>query len=253
MLRDTSDPGNERDTQQNETQLDQFAGSASLSRALNFSRRQLSVVRQQKADLQQQCSLLTEKVFSLESALTKATQFAHFDELTGLPNRRLLLDRFAQAAALANRHRQFLALLFFDVNDFKLVNDKLGHNIGDKLLQQVATRLSSSIRKSDTACRYGGDEFVVLLTEIADDKHLVKVLKKVRAKLAPTYVVDRYYIRLSVSDGLAVYPKDGQLFTDLLQLADRSMYCNKVGSRRQSVGASALNIWSHDAACGAKL
>jgi diguanylate cyclase (GGDEF)-like protein len=187
--------------------------------------------------------LLAEKVSSLELALAKANQFAHYDDLTGLPNRRLMLDRFTQAAALADRHRQQLALMFFDLNDFKRVNDTLGHNAGDKLLQQVAARLLSSIRRSDTACRYGGDEFVVLFTEITDHEQVVAALKKLRVQLAPPYNIDRHSIRLTVSNGLAIYPKDAQRFSDLMKLSDRSMLSKKTGNSRQSGGVPVPNIW----------
>jgi diguanylate cyclase (GGDEF)-like protein len=245
--RDLAQTGIRDTTSRSQTQLDQFADSEELSRALAISRRQLEAAMRRNDELLRLRSLLDEKVSSLEFALAKAHQFAHYDELTGLPNRRLLLDRFIQASALAIRHRQPLAMLFFDLNDFKAVNDKLGHDAGDKLLQQVATRLSSSIRKSDTACRYGGDEFVVLLTEIGNREHAVTALQKVRARLAPLYEIDRYSIRLTVSDGLAIYPKDAQRFTDLMRIADHSMFSNKSDNRARSGGAPASNIWLHEA------
>jgi diguanylate cyclase (GGDEF)-like protein len=229
-----------------QAQFNRFSDSDELSLALDTSRQQLEAAMRQNDELHEARSALDKKVSSLELALAKAHQLAHYDELTGLPNRRLLLDRFVQAAALAKRHRQQLALLFFDVNDFKRVNDNLGHNAGDKLLQQVATRLSGSIRSSDTACRYGGDEFVVLLTEIVDREHVVKVLKKVRAELTPPYDIDRHAIRLTVSDGLAMYPKDAQRFSDLMQLSDRSMFSKKSGNGRQPGGVPVPNIWLRD-------
>lgn len=167
------------------------------------------------------------------------------DELLGFCS--LLTERFIQASALANRHRQSLALLFFDMNDFKSVNDKLGHDAGDKLLLQVATRLSSSIRKTDTACRYGGDEFVVLLTEIDNRENAVTALRKIRAHLAPAYVIDHHSIRLTLSNGLAMYPEDAQRSTDLMQLSDRAMFNNKYGSRVQVGDAAKVKIWLHDA------
>jgi diguanylate cyclase (GGDEF)-like protein len=204
------------------------------------------------ADLLRQCSLLTEKVYALEIALAKEKQLAHYDALTGLPNQRLLLDRFNQAAALADRHSQQVALLFFDVNNFKRVNDDLGHNAGDELLRQVATRLAGSIRKSDTACRYGGDEFAILLPEIANHEHVVNALQKVRAKLASPYVIDRYSIQLTVSDGLAIYPRNAQRLTDLLRLADRSMYDNKPGNQCRSSSMFNSNICLNDADYAAK-
>jgi GGDEF domain-containing protein len=195
-------------TDRNPTQPDQLVDSGELSRALDDCRRQLVIAKQQEGDLRIRCSLLAEKVSSLEVALVKSNQFANFDQLTGLPNRRLLRDRFIQASALAKRRRQGLALLFLDIDDFKRINDKLGHDAGDKLLQQFAIRLSNSVRASDTACRYGGDE---------------------------------------VSDGLATYPEDGHRFTDLMQMSDRSMFRNKPGDRRRTVSSAVSNIWVYGA------
>jgi diguanylate cyclase (GGDEF)-like protein len=231
-----------------EPQLDPFADSEDLSNALDHIQRHLEATVQRNNDLLRLNSSLAASVSSLELALAKANRFAHYDELTGLPNRRLLLDRFIQASALANRHHQVLAVLFFDVNDFKSVNDKLGHDTGDKLLMQLATRLSSSIRESDTACRYGGDEFVVLLTDIDNRERAVTLLQKVRARLAQPYVIDDHSLRLTVSNGLAIYPSDAQSFTELIGMADRSMFQAKSGSRGRSAGAPQLNIWSHEVA-----
>lgn len=192
-------------------------------------------------ELRETGSSLTEKVSSLESQLAKENLLSHYDELTGLPNRRLLLDRFNQATSLADRHHRQLAMLFFDVSDFKQVNDNLGHIAGDTLLQQVATRLASSIRGSDTACRFGGDEFLVLLSEIDSREHAIVTLQKIRERLAEPYEIDGNLLRLSVSNGLAIYPKDAQSFSDLVRQADRLMYVNKSGH------APRLNIWLHDA------
>jgi len=251
VLRDPANPGTGSNTSRNPAQPGQIADSEDLSRALDTCRRQLVAALQQlrsalqqKGELLQRCSVLTEKVASLEITLAKANQFANYDELTGLPNRRLLLDRFIHAAAQANRHRQFLALLFFDVNCFKRINDDLGHDAGDQLLRQLATRLSSSIRRADTACRYGGDEFVVLLSEINHREDAVTALQKIHAELEPPYVIDRHSIQLTVSDGLAIYPNDAQRFTDLMRLADNSMFSNKSanqGKSRTTAATSNIN------------
>ncbi|HNP34870.1 MAG TPA: GGDEF domain-containing protein [Woeseiaceae bacterium] len=227
--------------------LHESADAEELALALDTSRRQLKELLRQNEELLHTRSLLTEQVASLERALAKANEFAHYDELTGLPNRRLLLDRFNQASSLANRYDQGVALTFFDLNDFKSVNEKLGRDAGDRLLRQVAIRLTNAIRGSDTACRYGGDEFVVLLTEIAHRENAVRALQKIRTALGPPFVIDRYAIRLAVNNGMAVYPQDAQSFTDLMWIADRSMCRNKSGIEAERRRVPASNIWLHDA------
>lgn len=230
-------------TDRNPAQPEQFADSGELSRALDDCRQQLVIAQQQEGDLRLRCSSLAEKVSSLEVALMKANEFANFDQLTGLPNRRLLRDRFNQASALAKRRRQGLALLFLDIDDFKRVNDELGHDAGDRLLQQLAMRLSNSIPTSDTVCRFGGDEFVALLTELDRREDAVTALQKIRAQLAPPYAVGRHAIRLTVSDGLATFPEDGRRFSDLMRISDRAMFGRKPGNRRRAAGPAASNIW----------
>lgn len=197
-------------------------------------RQLLNALVRRNEELLQARSLLTDKVNVLQAALAKAHRYAHYDELTGLPNRRLLLDRFLQASSLAMRHRQLLAMLFFDLDDFKGVNDTLGHKAGDKLLRQVAQRLSSVIRQSDTACRYGGDEFVVLMTEVDSRDRAAKKMNEIRTRLEPGYVVDGYEIQQTTSIGLAIYPNDSEDFSELLRLSDESMFDEKVGNRVQS-------------------
>ncbi len=218
-----------------------------LAPALEPDQVQLQKLKQQNHALLRTRSLLAAKVSSLESALSKATRFAYHDELTGLPNRRLLLDRFNQATTLADRHDQGVALLFLDLNEFKRVNDKLGHAAGDELLQQVASRLTTAIRRSDTACRYGGDEFVVLLAEIDRHADAVKGLHKIRAMLAPSYAIDGHSIPLTVSDGLAIYPHDARTFADLVRLSDHSMLRNKSTDKKDSAGITRANRWRHGA------
>jgi diguanylate cyclase (GGDEF)-like protein len=160
----------------------------------------------------------------------QARQFAHHDPLTGLPNRLLLLDRFKQAAARADRQHKQVGLLFLDLDGFKGINDALGHAAGDRLLQQVATRLAACIRASDTACRYGGDEFVVLLSEIEGHESAVAAAEKIRAHLATPYVVDKTAIEVTTSIGMAVYPVYGHECDDLIQVSDLAMYRNKARS-----------------------
>jgi diguanylate cyclase len=234
-------------TPRGQTRPNLSADSEDTSLALEASRQQLESVMRRNDELLRLRSVLAGKVSLLERALAKAHRFAYYDELTGLPNRRLLLDRYIQAAALANRHCKLMALAFFDLDGFKEVNDKLGHDAGDSLLQQVAARLSSAVRKSDTACRYGGDEFVVLLTDIDDCAHAVTTLQSIRARLASPYEIGGYSLRLTVSNGLAIYPNDAQCLADLMRRADRSMFGNKPAGRGRPDRAPKLNLRLRDA------
>ena len=163
----------------------------------------------------------------LEKQVELASQLVDYDELTKLPNRRLLRERFTQASILCKRHQKKLALLFLDLDDFKPVNDQLGHVTGDRLLQQVAKRLTECIRASDTACRFGGDEFVVLLTEVNDRGGVLTAVKTVLAHLSAPYVIDGTSIPLTVSIGVAIHPDDGADYAELLRHSDRLMYRNK--------------------------
>jgi diguanylate cyclase (GGDEF)-like protein len=130
------------------------------------SEQELGAVRRQLDELLLRHGHLKRHAEALEQAVAKARKLAYRDELTGLPNRRLLLNHFNQAAARAARQRKQVALLFLDLDGFKNVNDAFGNRTGDTLLRQVGARLVACIRTSDTACRLGGDEFVILLSEL---------------------------------------------------------------------------------------
>jgi diguanylate cyclase (GGDEF)-like protein len=183
-------------------------------------------------------ALHEQRVALLEEAVAKAQRFAYHDELTGLPNRRLLLDRFNQAADLAARHDKHVALLFLDLDRFKEINNALGHSAGDQVLQQVAVRLVGGIRTSDTACRHGGDEFVVLLADISGKEGACTVANSLRAQLAAPYLVDGVSITITTSLGIAVYPVDARGYVDLIQVSDRAMYRHKAGRSAAPSGAA---------------
>ncbi|MHB1215263.1 MAG: EAL domain-containing protein [Thiobacillus sp.] len=156
---------------------------------------------------------------------------AHHDVLTGLPNRILLRDRFEHAMAVAERSRAWVAMLFLDLDNFKVVNDTLGHEAGDRLLQEVVTRLSECTRESDTISRQGGDEFILLLNEIPDLETVERIASKILAHLSEPTEIDGHVLNTSCSIGIAVYPEDGKDFDSLLQKADTAMYNAKDAGR----------------------
>ncbi|MES2717057.1 MAG: diguanylate cyclase [Pseudomonadota bacterium] len=157
-------------------------------------------------------------------SLSDLTRLAEIDPLTLLPNRALLLDRFGQAIAAAKRHGSCLALLFLDLDDFKQINDGMGHVAGDEALQKVALRLGQAVREADTVSRYGGDEFVILLTEVSHAADAAVIAGKLLTALGePMRVADRT-LRMSASIGVSIYPDDGESFETLIGQADAAMY-----------------------------
>lgn len=167
-----------------------------------------------------------------ELALRMA-HLAQHDPLTDLPNRLVLEDRLRQAIALAERNARSAAVLFIDLDRFKLINDSLGHAAGDRLLQQVAAALVSCVRRSDTVCRLGGDEFVVLLPEINGPRDAIQVADKLMHALQLPIIVDGEELRVSCSIGISMYPNDGADPQTLLKNADAAMYHAKDGGRNR--------------------
>lgn len=179
------------------------------------------------------------KLVEIERKTANENYLAYHDALTGLPNRRLLQDRLHQVIAQASRQKKRVALVFFDVDGFKEINSRLGHINGDRLLQAVAQRLSACLRTADTACRYGGDEFIVLLPEVEGRQSAAIVEKKIRTQLAAPYLVDNRLITVTFSLGTAVYPIDARNQNDLIRLADAAMYNMK---HKSSTAASAETL-----------
>ena len=180
---------------------------------------------------------LERRIQKLERALSKARESALYDELTGLPNRRLLLSRFKRAVARGMRRGHSVAMLLLDLDGFKLINDVFGHAAGDIVLRQVAIRLNACLRASDTACRYGGDEFMTLLPDLADEGNAIGAASKIRAHLAPPYRFRGMALNVTVSIGMAMYPIDGKEYGELARRADQAMYREKAASvvRRASL------------------
>lgn len=154
----------------------------------------------------------------------KMAYLAQHDYLTGLCNRALLQERLSQAIHLARRHRKQAAVLFVDLNDFKQINDSHGHVVGDHVLQAVATFLKSCVRSSDTVCRQGGDEFVILLAELEHPEDAFQVADKLLKGMPSPLFVDGHALRVSMSIGISVFPDDGDDVEALLRHADADMY-----------------------------
>jgi len=210
--------------------------------ALERSRFELSVLRQLLAERGEKLEVAMQRINSLEAGnaclkrqlrvLSRreadALRRAHHDELTGLPNRSLLMDRLSQAVGHARRHGgAHVAILFLDLDGFKAVNDRFGHRVGDLLLKRVANRLKRCLRATDTACRFGGDEFVVMLPDITTVDAVMVVARKLQEQLAKPFRVNGQEIHLGASVGSAVYPYDGKTPGALIGHADGVMYSGK--------------------------
>ncbi|HYD33599.1 MAG TPA: EAL domain-containing protein [Methylophilaceae bacterium] len=154
----------------------------------------------------------------------KMAHLAQHDYLTGLPNRMLLNDRLNQAIIYANRHNTSLAVLFCDLDNFKHINDSLGHLVGDRLLQSVAQRLVRQVRESDTVCRQGGDEFVILLLEEALGENAVITAEKILLSLSQPYTIGEHELHVTTSIGISLYPGDGRDAESLIRSADTALY-----------------------------
>lgn len=166
-----------------------------------------------------------------EHATQEMSLKAERDFLTGLPNRALLTDRLAQAIALAQRHRKRVAVMYLDLDYFKDINDSLGHSVGDQLLQSAARRLEACVRHSDTVSRHGGDEFVVLLSEIEVAQDAAHAAEKIIKSMAESHLIGEHRLNVTLSVGISLYPDDGADFETVLRNADTAMYHAKRGGR----------------------
>jgi diguanylate cyclase (GGDEF)-like protein len=158
---------------------------------------------------------------------------AHYDVLTQLPNRNLFADRFKQAVAHSKRTESMLAICFLDLDNFKPVNDNYGHEVGDQLLIEVASRITATIREEDSVSRQGGDEFALLLRDIESFAQCEQLLERLRQALAQPYFVDGYAHKISVSIGITIYPIDDADLDTLLRHADQAMYQAKLAGKDQ--------------------
>ncbi|WP_282876499.1 putative bifunctional diguanylate cyclase/phosphodiesterase [Pseudomonas peli] len=170
-------------------------------------------------------------ITAAQAMTEKMAHLAQHDALTNLPNRALLNDRINQAIALAERSGSNLALLFLDLDNFKHINDSLGHGVGDELLQAVALRLSDCVRSSDTVSRLGGDEFVVLLSESQSAEDAARTAEKILSALSATHTIGEQQLHITSSIGISIYPSDAKDAESLIKNADTAMYLAKEEGR----------------------
>lgn len=164
-------------------------------------------------------------ITALKETEAQIRQLAYYDTLTSLPNRRLLIDHLNRALAQARRFRRAMAVMFLDLDRFKQINDTLGHSAGDELLKQVADRLTRCVRAGDTVARAGGDEFVIVLTEVSHPEDAARVAEKIIDACATPIPLAGQPLNITLSIGIALYPVEGtDDFDELMIKADMAMY-----------------------------
>jgi diguanylate cyclase (GGDEF)-like protein len=168
--------------------------------------------------------LLRRELAQLKEREAQALTLADRDGLTGLFNRRRMLELMDAAIAEAGRRRHSVGLLFIDLNGFKGINDGYGHAAGDKILATVAARISARVRTGDCVCRYGGDEFVVILPSVPDVAAVTRVAQMIRERVALPYWIRGVEQHLTAAIGESMYPHDGKSAEELLNRADQAMY-----------------------------
>ncbi|HAT8251809.1 TPA: diguanylate cyclase, partial [Legionella pneumophila] len=171
--------------------------------------------------------IIIRNITEQRKAQKQLEHLAHYDLLTNLPNRLQFETHFEHEFARSQRHNRQFAVLFIDVNHFKMINDTYGHKVGDLFLIKLAERLTRSIREEDFAARIGGDEFIVIISEIEDYSSAKKATQKIYKALNTTYSLSGNKIAGSVSIGIACVPQDGQVIDDIIRIADQRMYEKK--------------------------
>jgi diguanylate cyclase (GGDEF)-like protein len=188
-----------------------------MERSPTDARRELDVLRATNAKLVRELAALKERE-------AQAQQLADRDALTGLYNRRRMVELLESAIIEAAQQWQHVGLLFIDLNGFKGINDEYGHAAGDKILTTVATRIAARVRTGDFVCRYGGDEFVVVLPRVPDAAAVTRVADTIRERVALPYWIQGNEQHLTAAIGESIYPHDGDSAEVLLQRADQAMY-----------------------------
>ncbi len=168
-----------------------------------------------------------------KNAEAQVFRLAHYDQVTHLPNRTLFLDRFHQEVKKAQRNNQFITLMYLDLDDFKEINDTLGHDMGDLLLKETAGRLEACVRSDDTVARMGGDEFTIILNNLKDQISTERVAQNILDKFNEPFYLGGQIVYITTSIGISVYPVDGTEVDVLLKNADRAMYAAKEQGRNR--------------------
>ena len=192
----------------------------------------ISVIRDEADEVLQYIAVITDRT-EVKKHEDQIHMQAYYDSLTELPNRSLLMDRIDHDLKLAVRNNYLSSLLFIDLDRFKRVNDTMGHEIGDNLLVKVAERLRGLVRSSDTISRFGGDEFVILLSDISDENHAAQVAEIIINALKEPFIIEGYEIFSGASVGISMCPSDSMDSLELLRLADMAMYKAKESGRNQ--------------------
>ena len=161
----------------------------------------------------------------------RLTQLVYYDGLTNLPNRMLFVDRLSQAITRVAWHKRLVAVMFLDLDHFKRINDTLGHKVGDRLLKAVSERLTSCLRVGDTVARMGGDEFTIILADVARSQDVARLAEKIIDLLSKPYLIDDRELFVTASIGISLYPNDGEDAETLLKNADMAMYRAKKRGR----------------------
>ena len=205
---------------------------AEISRKQIHQELELRVERRTQ-ELNSAITLLHDEVEERKIAEEKVKHLALHDPLTGLPNRNLLEDRLNEALHHADRTKEQVVLLFIDLDRFKNINDSLGHQHGDSLLKEVAKRLTETVRETDTVARFGGDEFIIVLTHITSDYDIESIINNLQTAFERVISIGTNEVYLTLSTGISVYPQDGKDFASLMKNADAAMYHSKSHGRNQ--------------------
>jgi diguanylate cyclase (GGDEF)-like protein len=201
----------------NEALAQEIGDRDELNRELKETEQKLSATKHVLAHMEDNLAIAHE-------VAEEATQRTLRDFVTGIPNRELFNDRLEQAIALAERSGWILAVMFIDLDKFKLINDTYGHAVGDRVLQGAAQRLNEQVRSGDTICRYGGDEFLYLLVNPQSPANIERVARKVIDSVSQILIVNDLALTIKPSIGIAVYPSDGNTGQELVANADAAMY-----------------------------